>query len=780
VGSVKGNIGHPEQTAGLASLIKAALAVHHAQLPPTLNFTTPNPAIGFAGSPFYVNSALRSWPPVNHPRRAGINSLGIGGTNAFVVIEQAPASEQALPGDERPAHLLTLSAKSDAALRAYLDRFRELSRAMSERDLADTCYTSNVSRSQLPVRFAGVVATPAELRTALGDAAARSSVPREEPKPLAFLFSGQGSQYAGMGAALYRAHPAFREALDRCATLLETRLDRPLLDIMFTTPDPAGRLDQTRYTQPALFALEYALAQLWLEWGIVPHAVIGHSIGELTAACVAGMVTLEDALTLVAERGRLMQGLPPGAMAAVMASEDTVRDLIAAKKIALSIAAINGPQATVVSGPAAAVRELTRIFEARGVRSTALSVSHAFHSALMEPMLDAFSVAARAVSWKPPRIPIISNVTGGMMETPPDAGYWRDHVRQTVRFADGLRSLHAMGIRRFLEVGPGAALLAAGRSTLPDPDSTWLGSLGRQRPEWRSMLETIQYLYMSGAEIDWSQVHRGTTHQRLALPTYPFQRKRYWLEGGIPAPAPRLPDAATTHPLLSVRVASPPGEITFESSPLTADTALVRDHRIGSVAVLPLTAALEAALGAGAECLGSRAVTVQNVVYQEALVLSEGQSRSVRTTVVAKEPDRAEFRIAASVKDGDSRWPTHLTGVVSRSAAPAMAARCPRPARAHRRIPGERYYAALDQLGVTYGPSFRGIKRLWMGGIRPSARSPCRRTSVGEAIASIRLSSTRASISIQRPSASCPFGPPERTSGNNFPPHQRRQLPRAE
>src|SRR5262249_9469055 len=323
VGSVKGNIGHPEQAAGLASLIKAALAIYHGELPPTLNFTTPNPAIGFAGSPFYVNDALRSWASSGHPRRAGINSLGIGGTNAFVVLEQGP--EPPPSAKARPAQLLTLSAKSDAALHAYVERFRERSRTLAEADLADVCYTSNLGRSQLPVRFAASVATLEELRAVLGEAAARGPVARSEPRPLAFVFSGQGSQWAGMGAELYRAHPIFREALDRCAALLEPRLDRPLLEVMFATAAATSPLDQTRYTQPALFALEYALAQLWLAWGIVPDALIGHSIGELTAACVAGMLSLEEALGLVSERGRLMQALPPGVMAAIMAAEDTVR-----------------------------------------------------------------------------------------------------------------------------------------------------------------------------------------------------------------------------------------------------------------------------------------------------------------------------------------------------------------------------------------------------------------------------------------------------------------------
>jgi acyl transferase domain-containing protein/surfactin synthase thioesterase subunit/acyl carrier protein len=734
VGSVKGNIGHPEQTAGLASLIKAALAVYHAQLPPTLNFTSPNPAIGFAGSPFYVNSALGAWPASSHRRRAAINSLGIGGTNAFIVIEQAP--EQARPaGDERPAHLFTLSAKSDVALRAYLERFREQSGAMSEADLADVCYTSNISRSQLPVRFAGTVATTEELRAILAGPSAQGpfATGREGLRPLAFLFSGQGSQYAGMGAALYRAHPTFREALDRCAAILEPHLDRPLLEVMFARQSKTSLLDQTKYTQPALFSVEYALAQLWLQWHIVPDVVIGHSVGELAAACVAGMVSLEDGLALVAERGRLMQTLPSGAMAAVMAAPDIIRDLIAGMKDRVSIAAINSPQTTVVSGYPASVRELTTMLETRGIRSVPLPVSHAFHSPLMEPILGALEALAGTITWTAPRIPLVSNLTGERLEGPVDARHWRDHTRRPVLFSDGLRRLHEQGIRVFLEVGPGSALLAAGRSMLSDPEATWLPSLGRQRPEWQTVLETLQDLYVSGADVDWSSVHCGASHRRLPMPTYPFQRKRYWLDSRATAPARHLPETGPVHPLLGPRLTSAPEELAFESGPLTPDTELLRDHRIGGAVVLPLTAALEAALVAGEECLGAREIAVQDVVYQEALILREAHPCRMRTSLAVKVPGRAEFRMTASPSDSGGSWPIHLTGIVSRTTTPAGRTRCPKPGGAGRRIAIEHYYAALSKLGLEYGTSFRGIRRLWQG----------RREALGEVVLPADVSRAR-------------------------------------
>lgn len=710
VGSAKGNIGHPEQTAGLASLIKAALAVYHGQQPPTLNFTTANPAIDFAGSPFYVNDALRAWPPNDRPRRAAVNSLGIGGTNAFVVLEQAPDPAPSSTGPVRRAGmLLTLSAKSEVALQAYLARVGSALQATTDDDLADACYTSNVSRSQFPVRFAVSASAPGELRDQLASAPASFTVSGNRGRrPLAFLFSGQSSQYPGMGAALYHAHPTFREALDRCAAIVAPALERPLLDVIFSTEGPSP-LDETRYTQPALFAVEYALAQLWLEWGITPDAVMGHSVGELVAACVAGMVSLEDALPLVAERGRLMQGLARGAMAAVMAAEDVVQASLTRQNVRVSVAAVNSPETTVISGDAAAVGRLTALLRARGIRSTPLPVSHAFHSPLVEPMLGRFENAAKAIAWQVGHIPLVANVTGTPMERPPDGRYWREHARRTVRFADGLRTLHGMGIRVFLEIGPGSALLAAGRVTLPDADITWLPCLGRQRPEWRTLLEGLRQLYLDGAGIEWTKVHRGDTRRRRSLPTYPFQRKRYWL--GAPLTPSVLARSRSAHPLLGARIPSGASEVSFDSATLTPDVGALADHRVGGAVVLPLAAALDAAMVAGAEALGVSAVTVRDVVYQSAIVLASGRSSTVRTTVAVTGRDEATFRIGAAEDGGAAR--THVTGIVDRTVTKPGPRQRPRPSRGRRPMAGERYYAALSRLGLDYGATFRGVRRLW-------------------------------------------------------------------
>ena len=532
VGSVKGNIGHPEQTAGLAALIKTALALEHRQVPPSLNFIAPNPNIDFASSPFFVNATLRDWPSDRHPRRAGVNSLGIGGTNAFAVLEEAPEPGVRQTDETRPVHVFTLSAKNEAALGAYVDRFRTFLREARDADLADVCYTSNVSRSQLAHRLAVSASSVSELAQRLDRISTKPAFRHVEPKPrhVAFLFTGQGSQHAGMAAGLYRAHPTFREALDRCDAAFRPHLAHPLLEMLFAAEgEQAALLDQTAYTQPALFALEYGLAQLWRSWGVVPSAVMGHSLGEVVAACVAGAMSFDDAVRLVCVRGRLMQDLPGrGAMAAVFASEETVRRALPPGD-AVVIAAANSPQNTVVSGERGAVREVVERLGAAGVESRPLALANGFHSPLVEPMLDALEAAAGEVTWAEPQIPFVSNLTGQPIASL-DARYWRDHARFGVRFADGVRACAALGCDVFLEIGPGSTLLGVASRVLAPDAKVFVPSLSRQKPDWQVLQDAVQALYLEGLPIDWEAVHHGSARRRCPLPTYPFQRKRFWVE----------------------------------------------------------------------------------------------------------------------------------------------------------------------------------------------------------------------------------------------------------
>jgi len=550
LGSVKGNIGHPEQTAGLAALIKTVLALEHRQLPPTLNYSTPNPHIDFAGGRFFVNATLREWLPGDHPRRACVNSLGIGGTNAFAVLEEAGASQSVAPDAERPFHVLTLSAKTESALAAYTERFRVYlheHRAMSGEVFADLCYTSNMSRSQFAHRLALAAPSARQLAQRLDRMVARPELRAvgTRPRRVAFLFTGQGAQHPGMAAGLYRAHPLFREALDRCDAAFRPHLPQPLLEVLFAGEDAApGLIDRTLYTQPALFAVEYGLAELWRSWGVTPAAVMGHSLGEVVAACVAGAMGFEDAVAFIAARARLMQDLPEvGAMAAVFAAEETVRRAFPAGD-AVVVAAANGPQNTVISGDRNAVRQVLERLAVAGIESRALALANGFHSPLVEPMLDALEAAAGKVEWAAPRVPFVSNLTGGPIASI-DARYWRDHARSGVRFADGVRACEALGCDVFLELGPGSTLLGLASQVLQRTGPAFVPSLSRQKPDWQVIQEALAALYLEGIPIDWAAVHRGAQRRRMPLPTYPFQRKRFWvddihLEPFAPAPTREL------------------------------------------------------------------------------------------------------------------------------------------------------------------------------------------------------------------------------------------------
>jgi acyl transferase domain-containing protein/surfactin synthase thioesterase subunit/acyl carrier protein len=547
VGSVKTNIGHPEQAAGLAGLIKTALALKHARIPPSLHFTTPNPDIDFANSPFFVNTALREWAANGHLRRAAVNSLGIGGTNAFAVLEEAPAPPPRPVAAERPVHVLTLSAKTAAALVEQAARFRTALREQPDLRAADVCFTSNVSRSQFPYRLAVTGGSPSELAAKLERVVAGPRAQgRGADKKIAFLFTGQGAQYHGMAADLYRTHPTFREALDRCAEAFRSRLERPLLAVLFEAGESAA-LDQTAYTQPVLFALEYALARLWQSWGVSPAAVLGHSLGEIAAACVAGAVEFDEAVEFIVTRGRLMQELPAGgAMVAVFAAEEGVRRALVDRP-AVVVAAVNGPENTVISGPRDDVQTVVDTLRTQGVECKPLALANGFHSPLVEPMCDALEAAASRVSWKTPHVPLVSNFTGQVMAERPDARYWRQHARHAVRFADGVRTLRALGCEIFLEIGPGSTLLGMASQVLAGVSCAWLPSLSRQKPDWQVLLESLQALYLEGAPITWEEVHRGAGHRRVSLPTYPFQRKRFWVDEtaptavvtrAVPQPAP--------------------------------------------------------------------------------------------------------------------------------------------------------------------------------------------------------------------------------------------------
>jgi phthiocerol/phenolphthiocerol synthesis type-I polyketide synthase E len=540
IGSIKTNVGHLDAAAGIAGLIKATLALRTGEIPPSLHFTAPNPQIDFASSPFFVNTTLSKWtPPAGVPRRAGVSSFGIGGTNAHVVMEEPPAAGPS-PAPSRAEQLLVLSARTETALDAAARRLAAHLEQDREQALADVAWTLQQGRRGFAHRRAVVARTGAEAARALVDPAladgARGAAGRagSEAPAAVFLFPGQGAQYAGMARGLYEREPVFRGELDRCAEMLIPHLGLDLRPVIFS--DDSGRLKQTALTQPALFAVEYAIAKQWMSWGIVPESMIGHSVGEYVAACLAGVFSLDDALALVAERGRLMQSLPPGSMLAVPLPAAEVEPLLVP---AVSIATINAPDRCVVSGPGDEIGRLEADFTGRGVAARRVETSHAFHSPMMDPILDAFSARVAGTVRNAPGLRWVSNLTGTWItpEQAADPAYWASHLRQAVRFADCVATLAAEGRERvFIECGPGRTLSSLVRRQVPaSPAIHSLRHADDPADDVEVLLGALGRAWAAGTAIDWRAVHGGEARRRVPLPTYPFERKRFWVD---PAPQP--------------------------------------------------------------------------------------------------------------------------------------------------------------------------------------------------------------------------------------------------
>jgi acyl transferase domain-containing protein/acyl carrier protein len=729
VGSVKTNLGHLESAAGVAGLIKVVLALQHREIPPHLHFAALTPKVVPDPVPLVVPTRRTPWTAAAGPRVAGVSSFGFSGTNAHVVLEEPPSPPAAPAAPERPRHLLVLSARSDAALAALAGRLERRLADVADAALGDVGYTLATGRARFPRRLALPAASVAQAREALAAVAGGRAAPdarrgraRAARPRIAFLFTGQGAQYAGMGRALYESCPPFRQALDRCAQGLAAQLDRPLTALLYPEAGAESRLDETRYTQPALFALEYALAETWRAWGVTPALVLGHSVGEYAAACVAGVLSLDDALAAIAARGRLMQALPAGgAMAAVFADEATVARAIAPHAATLALAAVNGPDSVVVSGDGAALAAVLERLRADGVKSQALTVSHAFHSPLMDPMLDAFEAVVAGTTRQRPRIPLVSNVTGRVAgaDELTDARYWRRHVRQPVRFADGVGALHAAGAEVFVEIGPAPTLLGLARRCLPEVPGPWLPSLRKGRDDWAQMLETLGALHVEGVEVDWAAFDRPYGRRRVALPTYPFQRERCWVEAGREAAAPVPAPDPGGHPLLGRRLglAAVTDAAVWEGQLSIAALRYLTDHRVQGRAIVPATAYVEMIITAAAEVLGTEAVEVEDIRLARPIFLADDAVYRVQLTLRRERADRARVEIhGAPAGEGEPAWTLHASAAVARGTAGAPSERVDDVrARCSEAVTGDVFYARLAERGNEWGPAFRGLATVWRG-----------------------------------------------------------------
>jgi myxalamid-type polyketide synthase MxaB len=742
VGSVKTNCGHLEWAAGVCGLIKVILSMDRGAIPPHLHLHQPNPMIPWDKLPIRVVSEPTPWPAGK--RIAGVSSFGFGGTNAHVIVEQAPARPHggltprpsSGPAVERPMHVLTLSAKSDAALRQLAARMAEAADRLTSETLGDFCYSANTGRSQFEYRLSMPARSSQDLASGLREFAEHRAFPgktgrqTQDVPGLAMLFTGQGSQRPGMGRELYETQPLFRRALEQCDTLLRGSLDRPLLDLLVGESGP--EIDQTKYTQPALFAIEFALAQLWQSWGVVPEAVLGHSVGEYVAACIAGVFDLADALKLIAARGRLMQALPrDGAMFAVRAAEERVAPLLEPLRAAVSIAAVNGPNDVVISGETRAVESIAAILRDQDVQVHRLNVSHAFHSPLIEPMLEEFAAIARQIRFQEPRLTLISNLTGHEAGAEvAQANYWVRHVRQAVRFADSIQTAAAKGCGIFIEAGPQPVLCGMGRLCLPSGNELWLPSLHSKRGDWAQMLDSVAALWAGGGEVDWAGFDGDYPRRKMALPTYPFERQRYWFPSAGVGPAK---GQGALRPLIESLSRSPlVKETLFSASLGVANQPYLADHKVHGHVVVPGAAYL-AMLASGAELLGWPSCSIEDVYFLAPLVLLDDKARQVQAVLSPAGTENGAapaqtVQIAALASDaaGDEivrlmscRTSPGAALASGRVDLAALQRRCREP------FDSERLYEVIVSSGVDVKESFRWVEKLWLGS--------------GEALAQLRL-----------------------------------------
>ncbi|WKZ47475.1 MAG: type I polyketide synthase [Anaerolineales bacterium] len=731
LGSVKTNIGHAESASGVAGLIKTVLALQHEEIPPHLHLQTPSPFIDWENVPAIISTLRVPWTGAD--RIAGVSSFGASGTNAHIILAPAPTRERSFHSDlpDRPFHVLTLSAKNRAALTELARRYADFFDEHPDIPLGDVCFTANTRRAHFSQRLAIVAETASQLREDLNRFVHSQDVPNlvahqlvdKSPAKVAFLFTGQGSQYAGMARDLYETEPVFREMLDECARILHERLEKPLLDVLYPPSknqhEQQSLLDQTAFTQPALFALEYSLARLWQSWGVIPSAVMGHSVGEYVAACLAGVFSLEDGLKLIAERGRLMQALPmDGSMAAIFSGETQVRSIISEYGAEVSIAAINGSDNIVISGRNNAVDAICLRLQEQGIKSRRLEVSHAFHSSLMDPMLASLEKVAREIQFRAPQIPLVSNLTGEFFKDheAPDADYWVQHTRQAVRFSAGVETLYKQGVRLFLEVGPSATLLGMGQRSLNDELCVWLPSLREGRNDLSVLLKSLGSLHVHGVSVDWQAFDKNYPREVVRLPSYPFQRQSYWIK---PSSKKRLvQDANLLHPLLGKQLQTAGQDVIFENELTAGEPAFLEDHTVQGRVILPATAYLEMMIAAAKHVHGatSQRVRAEDIVFYAALPLSIDEAVTVQTVVGPAEGDRFNCQVYSRDQE-TSQWQKHASAVISLrdSAVEGFVELSNIQARCDHAVSGEVHYQKTASRGIGFGSAFRGLVHLQLG-----------------------------------------------------------------
>ncbi|WP_020588915.1 hybrid non-ribosomal peptide synthetase/type I polyketide synthase [Desulfobacter curvatus] len=718
IGSVKTNIGHLEQAAGIASLIKVLLSLENEMIPAHLHFNELNPLISLDEIPAKIPVEPVPWPANVQKRIATVSGFSFGGVNAHLVVEEPPAIKAPAEGSRPGFHLLTLCARDKSTLDELTDEYLTFLEQHPEIDPADFCYTANAGRRDFPWRAAVAGKDTQELVKGLqrlknNDLSldAWKTVQGVSPRNPAFLFTGQGSQYPGMGRELYALQPIFREQMDKCNAILTQYHSISLNHLIYEQNDPQ-LINQTVNTQPALFSIEYAMAQMYRSWGIEPAFVMGHSVGEFVAACVAGIFSLADGLKLISARGRLIQALPrEGKMVVCLCALDLVEELMAPYGNDLSIAAVNGPSNTVVSGKSIAVDGICKLLEQNGISWVPLQTSHAFHSVLMEPMIQAFKEVAETVRYESPKIPYISNVTGEIIENnevcSPD--YWCRHILSAVMFEAGVRTLYNKGCNLFLEVGPNPVLSGMASAILPKDTAVFASSLRRGMSDEKMLLSGMGSLYTNGVNIDWCKQAASFTPSIVSIPHYPFRRRRCWFEEYGPSKG--------FHPSGGTRINTALGGILYEYT-CQGSSFYMTDHRVYGHGVMSGSTLVAMAFSKLPEVLGSRDCFLESYFVLEPLYIPEETAFTLQLIFKWLDDQRLSFEIFSNdPKAGHENWTRHAQGEAGVNPAGSQPEKPFAPEEIKKRctiaIDSDRLYEDLWNGGLELGHHFKWIERIW-------------------------------------------------------------------